>query len=108
MRLVLFVTERLLSVKEAFSHMEPAQLAVLLQPTVEDRLLKEPHGELLVKILHPVLPMILTRVVANLQKEIESIPDLRSVVLKAFMRDKVVLVELFQKVKQYAILLFVD
>jgi len=98
MRLVHIVTERLLSVEEAFGHMEPAHLAALLQPIVEGELLKEPHGELLVKILHPILPLILTRVVANLQKEIEGILDLRSVVLEAFVRDKVVLVELFQKV----------
>jgi hypothetical protein len=35
---------------------------------------------------------------ANLQQEIDDILDLESVVLDAFVRDKKVLVELFQKV----------
>ena len=100
-RLVNIVTERLLSVEEAFGRMEAAQLAALLQPIVEDELLREPYGTLIVKVLHPLLPMILTHVVANLQKEIGGIIDLRSVVLEAFMRDKSVLVELFQKVNHF-------
>lgn len=88
----------MLSVEEAFGNMDPAHLAALLQPLVEEELLKEPHGRLLVSFLHPFLPFILKRVVTNLQKEIASILDLRTVVLEAFVRDKGVLVELFQKV----------
>lgn len=98
-RLVNIVTERLLSVEEAFGRLDAPQLAALLQPIVEEELRKEPFGDVLVKLLCPILPFILTRVVANLQKEIEGLLDLRSVVLEAFMRDKVVLVELFQKVR---------
>ena len=97
-RLVNIVTERLLSVEEAFSRLDAVKLASLLQPIVEEELMKEPYGKAMVAILKPVLPLLLTRVVANLQIEIESILDLRSVVLEAFMRDKIVLVELFQKV----------
>ena len=97
-RLVHIVTERLLTVEEAFGRMDAATLASLLQPLVEEELMKEPYGKVVVKILQPILPMLLTRVVANLQKEIEDILDLQSVVLEAFMRDKKVLVELFQKV----------
>ena len=98
-RLVHIVTERLLSVKEAFGRMESGELAALLVPIVEEELRNEsPYGDLWVKILHPLLPIILTHVVGNLQIEIEDILDLRSVVLEAFVRDKVVLVELFQKV----------
>lgn len=97
-RLVNIVTERLLSVEEAFGRMEAAKLAALLQPLVEAELLREQYGAVWVKLLRPVLPLILTHVVGNLQKEIEGIIDLRSVVLEAFMRDKSVLVELFQKV----------
>ena len=100
-RLVNIVTERLLTVEEAFGRIDPAQLAVLLQPIVEKELLQEPYGDLLVKILRPFLPLILPYVVANLQKEIEGLLDLRVVVLEAFMRDKQVLVELFQKVNHY-------
>ena len=98
-RLVDIVTQRLLSVEEAFSHMDPSKLAALLQPIVIEELMKEPYGGMMVKILRPFLPMILTHVVANLQKEIEGILDLRSVVLEAFVKDKAVLVELFQKVR---------
>lgn len=97
-RLVNIVTEKLLSVEEAFSRLDATKLASLLQPIVEEELMKEPYGKVMVTILRPVLPLLLTRVVANLQIEIESILDMRSVVLEAFMRDKIVLVELFQKV----------
>ena len=97
-RLVNIVTERLLSVEEAFSRLDEVKLASLLQPIVEEELMKEPYGKVMVTMLKPVLPLLLTRVVANLKIEIESILDLRSVVLEAFMRDKIVLVELFQKV----------
>ena len=97
-RLVHIVTDRLLTVEEAFGRMDAATLASLLQPLVEEELMKEPYGKVIVRILQPILPMLLTRVVANLQKEIEDILDLQSVVLEAFMRDKKVLVELFQKV----------
>jgi hypothetical protein len=78
--------------------MDPATLASLLQPLVEDELRTEAHGELVVSCLRPFLPYVLTRVIANLQLEIGTILDLRSVVLGAFVRDKGVLVELFQKV----------
>ena len=97
-RLVHIVTDRLLTVKEAFGRMEPDQLASLLLPIVEEELKNEPYGDLWVKILHPLLPRILTHVLGNLQIEIEDILDLRAVVLEAFVRDKIVLVDLFQKV----------
>ena len=97
-RLVHIVTDRLLTVKEAFGRMEPDQLAYLLLPIVEEELKNEPYGDLWVKILHPLLPRILTHVLGNLQIEIEDILDLRAVVLEAFVRDKIVLVDLFQKV----------
>ncbi len=97
-RLVHIVTERLLSVQEAFGRMKPEELAMLLLPIVEDELRNEPYGDLWVKVLHPFLPQILSFVVGKLQEEIEDILDLRSVVLEAFVRDKVVLVDLFQKV----------
>lgn len=101
-RLVDIVTRRLLSIEEAFGRLDASQLATLLLPLVEDELRIEggkKYGDIMVKIMHPFLPMILTRVISNLQIEIADILDLRSVVLQGFMRDKVVLVELFQKVK---------
>lgn len=97
-RLVQIVTERLLTVKEAFGRIEPDRLAALLIPIVEVELKKEPYGDIWVKILHPFLPLVLTHVVGNLQIEIDDILDLKTVVLEAFVRDKVVLVDLFQKV----------
>lgn len=100
-RLVHIVTDRLLTIEEAFSRMDPSHLAFLLQPIVEMELKKEPYGELTVKLLRPVLPLILAHVLANLQLEIGDVLDLKKVVLEAFVRDKVVLVELFEKVMQY-------
>ena len=97
-RLVHIVTERLLSVQEAFGRMEAEELANLLVPIVEEELRNEAYGDVWVAILHPFLPRILSFVVGKLQDEIEDILDLRSVVLEAFVRDKVVLVDLFQKV----------
>ena len=101
-RLVDIVTKRLLSIEEAFGRLDASQMATLLLPLVEEELRRDggkKYGEIMVNIMHPFLPMILTRVISNLQLEIAGILDLRSVVLQAFMRDKVVLVELFQKVK---------
>ena len=100
-RLVDIVTERLLTIEEAFGRLDPSHLAQLLLPIIEDELLQElPHyyGELVIKLIRPVLPYILSKVMANLQTEIDDILDLKSVVLDAFVRDKQVLVELFQKV----------
>ena len=100
-RLVDIVTERLLTIEEAFGRLDPSNLAQLLLPIIEDELLQELpqyYGELMIKLIRPVLPYILSKVMANLQKEIDDILDLKSVVLDAFVRDKQVLVELFQKV----------
>jgi len=101
-RLVEIVTKRLLSIEEAFGRLDASQLANLLLPLVEAEIKKDcgggKIGDMMVQVMHPFLPMILTRVISNLQIEIDDILDLRSVVLEAFMRDKVVLVELFQKV----------
>ena len=97
-RLVDIVTKKLLSVEEAFGRLDEKKLASLLQPAIEKELANEPYGEILVRILSPVLPLLLPWVVGNLQKEIEDLLDLRTIVMDAFVRDKVVLVDLFQKV----------
>lgn len=100
-RLVDIVTRRLLTIEEAFGRLDPNELAQLLLPIIEEELLQDLpryYGELMVKLIRPVLPYILSKVLANLQKEIDDILDLKSVVLDAFVRDKEVLVELFQKV----------
>jgi uncharacterized membrane protein YheB (UPF0754 family) len=100
-RLVDIVTKRLLTIEEAFGRLDPNQLAKLLLPIIEAELLQELpqyYGQLIIKLIRPVLPYILRKVMANLQQEIDDILDLESVVLDAFVRDKKVLVELFQKV----------
>ncbi|KAL7520093.1 hypothetical protein ACHAWX_004840 [Stephanocyclus meneghinianus] len=87
-RLVHIVTERLLTVEEAFGRLDPNRLAQLLLPIVEDELLKELpqyYGEMMIKLIRPVLPHLLGRVMANLQREIDGILDLKSVVLEAFV-----------------------
>lgn len=97
-RLVDIVTKKLLSVEEAFGRLDEKKLASLLQPAIEKELANEPYGEFWVRILGPVLPLLLPWIVGNLQREIEDLLDLRTVVMDAFVRDKVVLVDLFQKV----------
>lgn len=59
---------------------------------------QEECGPYWAALLRPVLPTVLTVLVRRLQGEIEGVLDLRSVVLSAFVRDKEVLVDLFQKV----------
>jgi uncharacterized membrane protein YheB (UPF0754 family) len=96
-RLVKVVTERLLSLDEAFGRLNPQELSRLLLPAVEEAVLRD-CGAVWFAILKPVLPILLPRILSNLQGEIDQVLDLHSVVLSAFVRDKVVLVDLFQKV----------
>lgn len=99
LRLTDIVSVKLLSLREAFGRLEPGQFANMLQPTVEDSIRRHaPHGEWWAFALKPFLPWALRRVVRELQEHVEDVLDLRQVVLSAFMRDKLVLVELFQKV----------
>jgi len=97
LRLVDIVTKDLLSLSEAFGHIDARVFADLMAAPVIDAV-QEDCGRHWSMLLKPLLPIILTRVVRNLQSEIEDVLDLPSVVLNAFMRDKIVLVELFQKV----------
>lgn len=98
-RLTKIVTEKLLSLKEAFSRVEPDRLAALLQPDIEEAIRREaPNGHVWAFVMRPFLYWALKGVVMELQREIEDVLDLRQVVLSAFMRDKIVLVDLFQKV----------
>lgn len=96
-RLVTVVTSRLLSLEEAFGRLDSAQLAHLLLPAVEDAIRRD-CGPVWSTVLQPVLPILLTRIITALKLEINDVLDLRTVVLTAFCRDKVVLVDLFQKV----------
>lgn len=97
LRLVDIVTRKLLSLREAFSRLDAAQFSSLLSDPVT-KAIQEECGSFWAILLKPVLPIILTRVIKNLQNEIDHVLDLPKLVLNAFVRDKVVLVELFQKV----------
>jgi uncharacterized membrane protein YheB (UPF0754 family) len=96
-RLVTIITERLLSLQEAFGRLQPNELSVLLLPAVSDTI-RNDCGEVWFQLLKPVLPLLLTELLKRLQNDIDDVLDLKSVVLSAFLRDKVVLVDLFQKV----------
>jgi uncharacterized membrane protein YheB (UPF0754 family) len=96
-RLVDIITKRLLSLQEAFGRIDPDQLSRLILPAVQATV-KADCGEYWAVLLKPVLPLLLPRVLRALQNDIDDVLDLDSVVLSAFVRDKVVLVDLFQKV----------
>mmetsp|Transcript_5677 Transcript_5677/g.10764 ORF Transcript_5677/g.10764 Transcript_5677/m.10764 type:complete len:504 (+) Transcript_5677:234-1745(+) len=97
LRLVDIVTRDLLSLREAFGNLDANVFADLMTDVVVQAV-KDDCGTYWAIVLKPLLPMILTRVVRQLQVEIDEVLDLPTVVLNAFVRDKVVLVELFQKV----------
>jgi uncharacterized membrane protein YheB (UPF0754 family) len=97
LRLVDIVTKKLLSLKEAFSRLDNKEFANLMTAPVLETVERD-CGKYWSAVLKPVLPFILQRVVKELQKDIEDVLDLEKVVLNAFVRDKVVLVELFQNV----------
>lgn len=96
-RLVKIVTERLLSLEEAFSRLDPNKLSQLIMPAVQTAVQKD-CGDVWATVLQPVLPILLPYILQHLQSEISDVLDLEQVVLSAFVRDKVVLVDLFQKV----------
>ena len=96
-RLVNVVTERLLSLEEAFGRCDAHVLSELLLPALEERI-EQDCGSAWGMILRPLLPILLPRILQQLQLEIDSVLDLHQIVLDAFCRDKIVLVDLFQKV----------
>lgn len=98
-RLTEVVTCKLFSLTEAFAHVEPAVFANLLLPTVTGAIEEHaPNGRWWAWALKPFLPWALRRVVVELQEEIETVLDPERVVMSAFVRDKRVLVELFERV----------
>lgn len=97
LRLVDIVTRDLLSLSEAFGKIDAKRFAELMTDPVLEAI-HDDCGRYWAMVLKPVLPFILTRIVKELQVEIEDVLDLPSLVLNAFIRDKIVLVELFQKV----------
>lgn len=97
MRLVDIVTRRLFGLTEAFGRLEAKVTANLLAAPVEESIRME-CGDNWANILRPILPFVLQRVIKALQRDIEEVMDLPNLVLHSFVRDKQVLVNLFQKV----------
>jgi len=98
-RLTHIVTAELLSLREAFAGIDPGRLATLLLPSVVVAIQRDaPHGEWWAWALRPFLWPVLRQVVVALQADIERVLDLETVVMSAFVRDKRVFVDLFQRV----------
>jgi len=96
-RLTKIVTEKLLSLREAFGRLDPHEMSKLLLPAVLEHVRQE-SGPYWTAIVTPVMPLLLPILIQRLQTDIESVLSLEAVVLDAFVRDKEVLVDLFQKV----------
>jgi uncharacterized membrane protein YheB (UPF0754 family) len=76
---------------------DPGKLGRLLLPAVQESV-ETNCGDAWSWVLRPVLPLLLPHILTALQREIDDVLDLNEVVLTAFVRDKAVLVDLFQKV----------
>lgn len=96
-RLVKIVTTQLLSLEEAFGRLDPNELSHYLGPAIQQSIERD-CGTVWAAIMKPVLPLLLPLIVTRLQREIDQVLDLDQIVLEAFVRDKAVLVDLFQKV----------
>lgn len=97
LRLVKIVTTQLLSLEEAFGRLDPQILGDYLGPAMEEAIERD-CGRFWASLMKPVLPLLLPLIVKRLQREVDQVLDLDQIVLEAFVRDKAVLVDLFQKV----------
>ncbi|CAK0836341.1 unnamed protein product [Prorocentrum cordatum] len=108
-RLVDIVTSKLLSMKEAFANLDPEELAKLLEPEVSKAIqTKAAWGEAWIAVVRPQLDRVLVDVVKKMQADIDKILDLDHVVSSAFLRDKVLLGQLFQKAGRKELAFLVD
>lgn len=108
-RLVDIITQKLLSVREAFSQLEAEKLALLLEPSVASAIEEDASwGEAWLCAVRPFLRPALVELVKKLQQEIDSLIDLRKVVQSAFLADKVLLGQLFQKAGRKELAFLVD
>jgi len=108
-RLVDIVTTKLLSLNEAFAKLEPDRLVDLLEPLVAEAIQKDAAwGEAWISVIRPQLRPVLRDVVLKMQRDIEQLLDLRRVVTNAFLADKVLLGELFQKAGRKELKFLVD
>mmetsp|Transcript_5448 Transcript_5448/g.10520 ORF Transcript_5448/g.10520 Transcript_5448/m.10520 type:complete len:575 (-) Transcript_5448:1146-2870(-) len=105
-RLVKIITDKLLSLDEAFGRMDPNELGQLLLPGIEDSVdsilagSDRMGGKLYSWGVKQLLPLLMPHLVTSLKLEIDQVLDLEKVVLSAFLRDKATLVDLFRKVGQ--------
>lgn len=108
-RLVDIITEKLLSLEEVFLRLDPEKLAALLEPAVAEAIEREVKwGKLWIQVLRPKLNDVLVEVVQKMQADINQLLDLRAVVSSAFLKDKVLLGELFQKAGRKELQFLVD
>ncbi|VEU36003.1 unnamed protein product [Pseudo-nitzschia multistriata] len=103
-RLVKIITDKLLSLEEAFGRLDPNELGQLLLPGIEDAVdsalagSDRMGGNLYAWGVKKILPWLMPHIVTSLKQEIDQVLDLETIVLSAFVRDKATLVDLFQKV----------
>lgn len=108
-RLVDIITTKLLKASEAFSNIDPERLATLLEPCILDAVEKDaPWGEAWLVVVKPNMKKILIDVAKNIQTDIDNLLDLREVVGSAFLTNKVLLGELFQKAGREELRFLVD
>jgi uncharacterized membrane protein YheB (UPF0754 family) len=109
-RLVKIITEKLLSLDEAFDRLDSNKLGQLMLPGILDSVDVNlggggadgggggGSGRWYAWALKQSLPWLMPHLVTNLKREIDQVLNLEKVVLSAFVRDKAILVDLFQKV----------
>ena len=102
-RLVAIITDKLLSLEEAFDRLDSNELGRLLLPGIQDSVDLVVSKDGLVERWYSwgvkrVLQYLMPHLVASLKREIDQVLDLEKIVLSAFVRDKATLVDLFQKV----------
>jgi uncharacterized membrane protein YheB (UPF0754 family) len=109
-RLVKIITEKLLSLDEAFDRLDSNKLGQLMLPGILDSVDVNlggggadgggggGSGRWYAWALKQSLPWLMPHLVTNLKREIDQVLNLEQVVLSAFVRDKAILVDLFQKV----------
>ena len=105
-RLVKIITEKLLSLDEAFDRLDSNELGQLMLPGILDSMdislggggADGGGGRWYAWALKQSLPWLMPHLVTNLKREIDEVLNLEQVVLSAFVRDKAILVDLFQKV----------
>eukprot|EP00467_Chlorarachnion_reptans_P026011 CAMPEP_0114522670 /NCGR_PEP_ID=MMETSP0109-20121206/20865_1 /TAXON_ID=29199 /ORGANISM="Chlorarachnion reptans, Strain CCCM449" /LENGTH=381 /DNA_ID=CAMNT_0001703901 /DNA_START=519 /DNA_END=1664 /DNA_ORIENTATION=- len=95
-RMVEMLTSTLISVPEVFARLNPTKISDCLLPLVQDAAI--PNFFALKWLSAPFLKGCLVNCAKDLQVRIESILDLKELVVGEMLRDRTILVELFKKV----------